>query len=118
MSDIITRDVSADTSENHNNLDQMAANRALEVLLKHYPGYDWYISVEGGVIKIRNMNLSNTHGFVQRMDEVSPTDFDEKVMLAGGEILERFGMPTGKFKLDVFAELPRDFRGVPLRDAS
>ena len=106
------------TSEEQNNFDQQACKRALSVLFKHYPGHSWYVTVEGGVMNIRSMNLSSNWGFRELMSNLgpSPEEFDMPIMRAGGEILERFGLAASSLDLKVYQELPRDLRGIPMKD--
>ena len=108
----------AATSEEQDPLDQAACKRAIATLFKNYPGHDWAVDVAGGVMNIRNQNLSTNYGWVQRMDEITPRDFDKKVMLAGGEILERFGLPSKRMDIQIYQELPRNLRGEIERDQS
>jgi len=115
---LIVNGMAAATSEDQNPMDVAACKRAVGVLFKHYPGHEWMVDVAGGVMNIRSKNLSTNYGWVQRLDEVSPADFDKKVMQAGGEVLERFGMPAQKMDIQIWSELPRDLRGAPLRDDS
>lgn len=119
MSLILNR-MAAATSEEQDPLDQAACTRASAILFKHYPGHEWMVDISGGIMNIRSKNLSTNYGFRQRMDELSatPDGFDKPIMRAGGEILERFGMAAQKMDIQVWKELPRDLRGVPLRDDS
>jgi len=108
----------AATSEDQTALDNAACKRAIATLFKHYPGHDWQVDVAGGVMNIKNANLSTNYGFVQRMDEITPRNFDNKVMMGGGEILERFGMPSGKMDIQIYQELPKNLRGEIERNLS
>lgn len=112
------RAVEAATSEKFDRMDQAACERAATTLFKKYPGHDWKVAIDGGCMKIWSMNLSSNYGWLQRMSEVTPRDFDKKIMLAGGEILERFGMPAQQMDIQIWKELPRDLRGAPEKDIS
>ena len=115
---VIMNGMSAATSEKQDALDQAACKRAVGNLFKHYPGHEWLVDIAGGVMNIRSANLSTNYGFVQRLDEVTPRNFDNKVMQAGGEVLERFGMPAKRMDIQIYKELPRDLRGAPEKDLS
>ena len=108
----------AATSEEQTALDNAACKRAISVLYDNYPGHEWQVDLSSGVMNIRNANLSTNYGWVQRMDEVTPRNFDKKVMMAGGEILERFGMPSGKMNIEIYQELPKNLRGELEKDLS
>lgn len=75
--------------------DMLLAKRASDQLAKHYPNHLWGVNVdsEGGVMNIFAFNISGRYGFRLKLSTVY-TDPDLKcVMRAGGEILERAGMP-------------------------
>jgi len=50
-------------------------------------------------------------GYTIRADEVEHDITRMRFITAGGELLERFGHPRGKFDVDVWARLPKDVRG-------
>ena len=88
------------------------AKRTAELLHQHYPGYMWAVDVNGGMVNVRNINLSGEWGFVLReRDSFSGSDWDRKVMLAGGEILERYKMARAKFDAQGYSDLKVDFAG-------
>lgn len=120
MSQILANQLELATSEEVNPIDQAACRRATRILFKHYPGHEWHVAIDGGLMKIRSMNLSTNYGYVIRLDEMdpSPEGFDKPVMRAGGEILERYGMPAQKMDIQIWQDLPRDLRGIPEKDAS
>ena len=120
MSNILLRDEELSTSEEVNPLDQAACKRAIRILFKHYPGHEWKVSIDGGTMKILSMNLSSNWGYVIMLKDLEPNpkSFDKTIMRAGGEILERFGMPTQKMDIQIWADLPRDLRGIPQADKS
>lgn len=96
--------------------DMMVAKHVFEVLDKHYPGHAWMAHADGkqGVIIVRNKMLSSHWGYVIKVhDVISATDLDDKVMRAGGEILERFALTRGKFDGEQWAGLPVSAAGVP-----
>jgi len=106
------------TSEEQSTMDQAACKRAIAVLFKHYPGHSWYVTIEGGIMNIRSMNLSSNWGYRKLMSELgpSPEEFDRPITQAGGEVLERFGLAASALDIKVYQELPRDLRGLPMKD--
>lgn len=70
-----------------------------EDLTKHYPGYDWLCgaNVQAGTIVIDLMvdkphHLAN-HGYLLHLGTLMAPGGHKRVMEAGGEMLERFGLP-------------------------
>jgi len=112
------RDMVPATSEAQNPLDTAACKRAVGVLFKHFPGHEWLVDIAGGAMNIRSANLSSNYGWVQLLSELTSQNFDKKIMLGGGEILERFGMPAQKMDIQIWKDLPRDLRGIPEKDLS
>lgn len=113
---LIFNGMAAATSETQNSMDEAACKRAVGILFKHYPGHEWMVDIAGGIMNIRSGNLSTNYGWVQRLDEMEPRNFDKKVMIAGGEVLERFGMPAQKMDIQIWKALPRDLRGAPEKE--
>jgi hypothetical protein len=91
-----------------NGLDVMLAKRMTDVLMKHYPEHPWAVYVDGehGIAHIKNLGLSGNLGFVLHLNfmEPDPNSLDRKVMRAGGEILERFGIKRGMAKARDYLE--------------
>ncbi len=72
-----------------------------EDLAKHYPGYDWMVGVtmQAGTIAIDLMadkppHLKN-HGYLLHVATLMGPGGHHRVMQAGGEMLERFGLRRG-----------------------
>lgn len=89
------------------------AKRAAEKLVELYPGYLWTANVTQGILDIRNVSLSGQWGFtIHACKSYSSSDLDRKVMLAGGEILERYRQRRGSIDHNAIAALPTDHRGL------
>lgn len=74
-----------------------------KLLLDHYPGHQWMVHVnsDGGVIDIKNLVVSPTHGYrILRHDLYAHEALRKEVLRGGGEILERGGLDRGKFRED------------------
>lgn len=98
--------------------DVTKANAIGSELAKMYPGYTWSVCYDsmGGVIKIIETTLMQPHTpYVIRMPEsiYSAKRLAKMVMIAGGEILERFGLPRARTKNanDLKSMIPRNFQG-------
>jgi hypothetical protein len=80
--------------------EQALACELSQLLADHYPGHLWRIGVnsEGKVIDIFNQRVSNDYGWRIRFYEAyTHDDLRKEIIRAGGEILERGGLPRGKY---------------------
>jgi hypothetical protein len=78
-------------------LDMEKAKEVGETLNQHYPGHLWAVSVQGGVLVVKNLAISTFYGFViKHADAFSASDLARTAVLAGGELLERAGMSRDK----------------------
>jgi len=90
--------------------------RAAEDLHRTYPGHLWAVAIDGSFLDVRNLMLSGKWGFrVPLRQMFSSSDWDKKIIMAGGEVLERYRMsrsrlPGGEL-MDRVAALPTDFSG-------
>jgi hypothetical protein len=96
--------------------DEILAKQAADMLNKHYPGHLWAVNVnsEGGVMLIKNFSISFLYGYTLHLDKLDVGL--QKVMRAGGEILERAKMKRGAGNGDkaVYVEgLPDKHQPIP-----
>ncbi len=77
-------------------LEESTAKFVAETLDTEYSGHAWAVNVEQGMANIFNMALSSTHGY-----RLFLPCSKAAVLEAGGEILERFGLPRGAVDPDV-----------------
>lgn len=94
----------------------------LEVLDRHYPDHNWWVDTRGaqGVLIVKQVFLSGTRGFLIKLWEVhSWSDLAHKVKMAGGKLLELYGVPRKRADQEFMAALPTDFAGrhIPLDDS-
>jgi len=87
------------TSEAINPIDMASCARAAEMLEKHYPGWAWAVNISGGVMNVHSLKLSGTWGFRIKLKDLDPAY--HKVLLAGGEVLERYNKRRGRFDIDL-----------------
>lgn len=112
----MTDDVVTDNPQGRINDILMAKNMA-ELLHRHYPGHLWAVSCDGKFADVRNMMLSGNWGWRVKVSGLSSgSDFDKKIVRAGGELLERYRLTRGKFNEDHVATLPTDFAGRLIGD--
>lgn len=96
---------------------------AQEVLNRHYPGHDWFVGINQGVMDIMP-------GYVKAIDKAAPagtmqtlvytihhikcataSELDKKLVEAGGAWLERLKLGRGQANYERTAELKTDFAG-------
>lgn len=98
--------------KNHSSLVTCAAEGG-KALQKHYPGWAWAIQINqfGRMINVYNHALHKGWGYAIRADEIEHGNAYRAFVRAGGEILERFGLPRCPFNMESYMALPRDFTG-------
>ena len=100
-------------------LDFNMARDMAEALHAAYPGHLWAVTCDGekGIATVRNMYLSGNWGFVLKLKEISTaSDWKKKVVMAGGELLERYRLNRGSADQSAIAELQSDKFGNILGD--
>ena len=92
------------------------------VLEKHFPGWAWGITVDerGGVAHVFAMELSGEMGYTLLLDDLQNAGrFDWKmILMAGGEILERYGIPRGPKTPEAMLRVRTGPNGLPMPDVS
>jgi hypothetical protein len=98
--------------QNHASLIILAKD-GMDMLQKHYPGHLWAVQINecGHVLYVFNHALHSRWGYVLRTVEVEHDPSRRCFLRAGGEILERFGMPRGRFDVHIYAALKKDVLG-------
>ena len=85
---------------------------AAELLHRKYPGHLWACEVSGGYLNIKDLLLAGNWGYRMRItDHYSSSSWDKKVVMAGGEILERYRVARRAAEMDAIAHLPTNFAG-------
>lgn len=91
--------------------DWTQAKHIADVLDRHYPGHMWAVHVDsvGGIATVKNLRLSGTWGFCLKLvDTFSQSEWDKRIMLAGGELLERYRLHAGRFIQSQYDGLKRE----------
>ena len=94
--------------------DFLMAKDMAEALHAHYPGHQWAVTCDGttGLATIRNLMLSGHFGYVLKLPEIySASAFRKHVIMAGGEVLERFQVARSEFDEAAYTDLKTDFAG-------
>ncbi len=79
--------------------DQKLASEIARVLRNAYAGWSWAVHVDSrtGIATIENWDLSERFGFVLHMNKLTGAhEIRRAAILAGGEFLERHGLPATK----------------------
>jgi len=89
---------------------QVVCKGVAEVLVAAYPRYRWAVSMNHRMVNITNLDLSGKWGFTLDMGKVDADN--KKIIMAAGEILERYNMSRGWADQDAIANAKRDFTGA------
>lgn len=91
-----------------------------DTLERHYPGWMWAVQPDerGGILSIRALRLSGEWGYVFKLADLQGDAkvAMQKVMLGGGEILERFGVPRGTYRYQDWKDTRKDVAGMAVMD--
>jgi len=101
--------------------DDAIRDMAGRVLKTHYPGYIWGVQAEEeqGICNILLISATAKYGYRLKLNEVySATSFEHDVMIAGGELLERYKLSRSKLKPDQYFNARVDARGDLIGDIS
>lgn len=89
-------------------VEEALAKEVDSILHRHYPEHPWMVSVDKrtGCLDVFNFSLSEKNGFRLHLTRVkNHSDIETAVMRAGGEFLERFGVPRKRADQDQVAAL-------------
>lgn len=91
--------------------DMGLAKDILEVLIKNYRGYHWFVVIRSGVIQVKISNWSGSWGMILHYNDIShdASYRAKKVKQAAGEFLER----ANKIRGTGDGEKVRHIEGVP-----
>lgn len=95
MNDIATVDATPDVE---NGQMELIAKLAAQTLSKHYPNHVWMVGwAPGRTLIVKNMAIDDgRYGFtVDAHRAASVSELEHAIMRAGGELLERCGVPRG-----------------------
>lgn len=89
-------------------LDLQKAQEVAQTLEKHYPNHPWLISFQGRALVVRHLAISDLvrnslgrdgFGFVlKHLTSYSASDLAKNAVMAGGQMLEAFGLKRGAWK--------------------
>ena len=84
-------------------------------LCKNFPGYDWLVSAsdDTGIIDIYLPEMGGNQAYTLHITKLDSNL--KKVVNAGGEILERYGLSRTKMREDEMAIIARDVNGTAIQ---
>jgi hypothetical protein len=121
VQDFNTIDLEDSDTVNQAKLESWIAQQVGEVLEFEYPGREWgvRVNIPGGMVEVFCMALSGTHAYHILLEGRSMKDLQKRAKMAGGEILERFGVTRGKkYDVDTTETFKRDVKGDAIVDGS
>jgi hypothetical protein len=82
-----------------------------EAICHAYPGYSWHIRIDGGILIIKNMSISEVNAMVRYYSDIAHDAGARKrdVVRAAGELLEAASLRRGRSDGTVATKL----EGVP-----
>lgn len=80
-------------------------NEILGILCAAYPQHDWAVRIDGGLLIIKNLRISNNYGMVRQFDDIAHDAGRRKreVIMAAGEFLEAANLVRGKHREGEYA---------------
>lgn len=93
--------------------DERMAAEMLYALVQHYPGHAWFVTVKGGIVQIKDIDISDKWGMALHYTQIDAdaAQRQRKVLQAAGEWLERANHRRGA-KQDKITSL----EGIPDKD--
>ena len=92
--------------------DLVMAKQMADDLHTAYPGHLWAVAIDKSFLDVRNLYLSGNWGFRLSIPQMySSSDWDKKVLRAGGEILERYRQRRAHADDAAIDALPTNFAG-------
>lgn len=90
---------------------QMAKEIAQDLTMA-FPGHSWHVRIDGGLLIIKNMNISVTASMVRHIKELDHDAGKRKhdVVMAAGEFLEAANMRRGAWRE---GEIAQSLEGLP-----
>lgn len=95
--------------------DLVMIKNVLGTLVRYYPNHPWAVRIDGGILEVKNSGAHGTMGFALPVKNMVG-DYTKKVIMAGGELLERFRLRRGAARGDDYALMRRDIRGEGIAD--
>lgn len=90
---------------------EMMAKLAAQKLTQHYPNHVWMVGWAPGLtLVIKYMGADSRYGYtVDCANAASISQLEHAIVMGGGELLERLGMPRGAWNGDL---PPQEYEGI------
>jgi hypothetical protein len=92
------------TPDVENSQMELVAKLAAQTLSRHYPNHVWMVGwAPGRVLVVKNMAIDDgRYGFtVDAFRAATVSELERNIVLAGGELLERCGVPRGAWNGEI-----------------
>jgi hypothetical protein len=78
--------------------DEPLAGQMLRDLCEAYPGHGWFVIIKGGIVHIKDMDISDKWGMCLHYSQIKGDAKDRKrdILRAAGEFLERANLRRGR----------------------
>jgi hypothetical protein len=95
MSDVVAYHVMTESKDPAN---LPMCKEIAEYLVGAYPGHPWFVRIDGGMLMIKNMNISSTWAMLRPFAAIAHDAKRRKhdVVMAAGEFLECAAMARGR----------------------
>lgn len=96
----------------HDRDDPMAVEM-VQTLSHAYPGHSWFVKITGGIVHVKNLDMSEKWGMCLHYSQIKSDASERKreLIRAGGEFLERAHLARG-----MKTEAHKAIEGVPMKD--
>lgn len=115
MSDLVLPDYVMDPADllGINGSLAIIVKESADILEKEFPGWLWTINPDqdAGVLYIYSLRLSGSWGYTIKIADIQDDPQYKEALMAGGEILERFGCKRGPYDRDQLLGKVRDLTG-------
>lgn len=97
----------------------LLVKRIGDLLERQFPGWSWAISPDerGGVVTIRSLRLDARYGYLLHTAKIQNDPQLRAITRAAGEILERAGVPRGRYSYEAWKQAKR-YMGLVAYDLS
>ncbi len=80
-----------------NDIDDPIAMGMIRDLVKAYPGHAWFVVIRGGIVHVKDLDISPAWGMCLHYSDIKSdaSDRTRKLLRAAGEFLERANLKRG-----------------------
>jgi hypothetical protein len=80
--------------------DEGMAKEAIQTLVAHYPGHDWHVTIKGGIMHVKALNIHHQWGMCAHYRQIKHDANERKreIVMKAGEFLERANLKRGAYE--------------------